>query len=118
MYPIFGRKNARKYTSIWAYGVNTRNGSYTFQSQQEKEEFAKAYEEDLLTLKYSDISGSELLGTMSISYEPEHQEVKNGSIEANLISDEDNGYPILRSFADDSGSGTVRSCFPGYPGPE
>ena len=35
---------------------------------------------------------------MSISYEPERQEVKNGSIEANLISDEDNGYPILRSF--------------------
>ena len=67
-------------------------------ASRKKEEFAKAYEEDLLTLKYSDISGSELLGTMSISYEPEHQEVKNGSIEANLISDEDNGYPILRSF--------------------
>ena len=97
MYPIFGRK-CEEISSIWAYGVNTRNGSYTFQSQQEKEEFAKAYEEDLLTLKYSDISGSELLGTMSISYEPERQEVKNGSIEANLISDEDNGYPILRSF--------------------
>ena len=79
MYPIFGRK-CEEISSIWAYGVNTRNGSYTFQSQQEKEEFAKAYEEDLLTLKYSDISGSELLGTMSISYEPEHQEVKNGSI--------------------------------------
>ena len=97
MYPIFGRKCEEISSNLGLWRQHP-NGSYTFQSQQEKEEFAKAYEEDLLTLKYSDISGSELLGTMSISYEPEHQEVKNGSIEANLISDEDNGYPILRSF--------------------
>ena len=97
MYPIFSRKSS-ELSSVWAYGVNTRNGSYSFQDQKEREEFAKAYEEDLLSLKYSDLSGNGLIGNMSICYEPERQEIKNGAVAANLISDEDNGYPILRTF--------------------
>ena len=52
----------------------------------------------LLTLSYSDLSGSDLLGNMTISYEPEQQETGNEILPTSLISDEDNGYPILRRF--------------------
>ena len=67
MYPIFGRKSS-ELSSVWAYGVNAGSLSYTFCSKEEKEEFAEAYKQDLLTLSYSDLSGSELLGNMTISY--------------------------------------------------
>lgn len=97
MYPIFGRRSS-EISSIWAYGVNARSGSYTFRSKEEKEEFAEAYKQDLLTLSYSDLSGSDLLGNMTISYEPEQQETGNEILPTSLISDEDNGYPILRRF--------------------
>ena len=49
-------------------------------------------------MSYSDLSGSDLLGNMTISYEPEQQETGNEILPTSLISDEDNGYPSLRRF--------------------
>lgn len=96
MYPVFN-KNSMDVEAVCANGVDIGTGYNYFESDEQRERFVSAYKEELLTLRYEELDGEELLGWLTISYRG-RAERDYGLTAEGFITDEDSGYPVLRRF--------------------
>jgi len=90
MYPVFDR-NYRYLESLVGYGVNNDNGYLVFSSEEERRTFTEIYQSELITLKYEELFGEDMIGNLSLNYDIE--ESSYGS-----VTWEDYGYPVLGRF--------------------
>lgn len=91
LYPIFGEEEGESLVSLEGSGLLGEAGYHELLSDAEKEEFLSCYREELSTLRYSEIHSSDLLGSLTLTYEGE--DGKGG-----YYGHSDVGYPILKRF--------------------
>lgn len=91
LYPIFDQAEGANLTSLEGSGLLGEAGYHELLSDGEKEEFLSCYREELSTIRYSEIHSSELLGSLTLTYEAEDGE-------GGYYGHSDVGYPILKRF--------------------